>query len=1159
MEPKEILLNKKSLRYFQETFVSRKNYGNYFHLKHRKSKILVLALMLAELFNCSNTYATSVTISDSDEKQMSDLLIADPNQKLSDIHFTGTTSPPTGTLSIDGNYTFTATPSTSDQQLYLSTNQKGILYLTADSNLTIANNTNLSRDGAIKTDAGARINIIGEAGSHLILKNNRMRDGGAVSAFNGIEFSGDNNLITFDTNASVASNGQGGAVYVNTGDLNFKGTNAIFKNNAAQSTTAGYGYGGAIFLNTGNILFDNQYVSFTDNQSQNFGGAIFINVGNITFNGDAIFNKNASSAGSGGAIAINQSGNIIFNGNEKVLTFVDNSSISSNASYGFGGAILLNDGNFFLNNTNSQITFLRNQASKSGAAIYSGQTINFSGNNNSVLFSNNSSSVSGGAIMVRYGLNFLGAENKIIFDSNTASTGTGGAVYSASYFNFSGIGSSLTITNNKANAVGGIYANGNIALDGNVIVAKNHSTGFQGGAIYGTRSFNLISSGASDSVFSDNLANSSGGAIYLSGAGATAADNTLDLYAQNSSISFSGNKSGVDFSGANPIGGIANAIHLNNINGTAVLNLASEAEQSISFYDPITSTMANGLVTVNINSNDNGVTVKEGTVLLTGENFNAGSNDVKSNIKARTTVYGGTFELKDNAEYGVTNLLDQAGTYFNLNLGSSLASTASTDAVSNVLTAESIRFKSGSSISLNGLNNQILQLNTNTATFEAGSNFSLGVRTDGTSDKINITGAAIIEGGAVVVLNPSALNIDKTYTILTTSTALTSSDRFSGVNDTLFLDMLLDYDSNNVYLKAKRNSTEFSDFAYTYNQRHTAEGINSLGSGNPIYNYIVASSEPQGLAAIYDNLSGEIHSSVKTAAIQNSRYVRDAMNHRLMKSSLSPNHDLWATTWHHRATLDTDHNAGELINKSTGILVGYDQIIRKDSRLGALIGYQWTDIDLKDRHSSATIKSTHLAIYGNTSAGKIDLRSGLGYSFQKADTSRKIWLTDLAGQSNGSYNGRLFQGFVEASRTFNKEEKFSYSPYVNLAYVNLATDDIKETGHLASLFGRKKHTAVAYGMIGVRGEYQASEKSKIFAGLAWQRAFHGHIPHTSMRFVGGESFDIKGTPLSKNSALINLGVDFDIRNNLKLTFEYQGEFGNTIRDHSGKFYLKYTF
>lgn len=209
MEPKEILLKKQSLRYFQETFMSRKNYGKHFYPKHRKSKILVLALILAGLSNSSNTYVTSVKISGSDERQMSDLLIADPNQKLSDIHFTGTTSPTIGTLSIDGSYTFTATSSTSDQQLYLSANQKGVLYLTADSRLTIANNTNLSRDGAIKTDAGARINIIDEAGSHLILQNNRMRDSGAVSAFNGIEFSEDNNLITFDTNASIVSNGQG--------------------------------------------------------------------------------------------------------------------------------------------------------------------------------------------------------------------------------------------------------------------------------------------------------------------------------------------------------------------------------------------------------------------------------------------------------------------------------------------------------------------------------------------------------------------------------------------------------------------------------------------------------------------------------------------------------------------------------------------------------------------------------------------------------------------------------------------------------------------------------------------------------------------------------------------------------------------------------------
>lgn len=250
-------------------------------------------------------------------------------------------------------------------------------------------------------------------------------------------------------------------------------------------------------------------------------------------------------------------------------------------------------------------------------------------------------------------------------------------------------------------------------------------------------------------------------------------------------------------------------------------------------------------------------------------------------------------------------------------------------------------------------------------TFNTGSIYEFEVNSNGSADKITSTNAATINGGQVNVLaNGNIWQTTSQYTILT-STGRTGV--FDGVNTNLaFLDPLLTYDANNAYLTLVRNDVTFEEVGQTPNQKETAEGLDSLGSGDTLYDTI-ASMDESGARKAYDNLSGEIYASTNSAIFLNSRYVRDALNDHMQsfptirKTDEAQNQSAWMSVWGHEATIDADGNAAEIKNKSSGFLIGSDIALTENSKIGLAAGYEYSDIKANDRQSKSTVDALHFA------------------------------------------------------------------------------------------------------------------------------------------------------------------------------------------------------
>src|SRR5215813_10210494 len=168
--------------------------------------------------------------------------------------------------------------------------------------------------------------------------------------------------------------------------------------------------------------------------------------------------------------------------------------------------------------------------------------------------------------------------------------------------------------------------------------------------------------------------------------------------------------------------------------------------------------------------------------------------------------------------------------------------------------------------------------------FEQGSVYQVKANAAGKSAMISATGAASIDGGTVQVLAQSGTYARQTrYTILTASGGV--DGQFTDVTSNLaFLTPLLSYDPNNVFLTLIRNDITFASVAQTPNQRAVAAALDSSPPVKPLVQ-AVANLTLAGTLQAFDALSGEVHGSVQTTVIDDSRYIRQAVLGRLRQAS----------------------------------------------------------------------------------------------------------------------------------------------------------------------------------------------------------------------------------------------------------------------------------
>lgn len=463
-------------------------------------------------------------------------------------------------------------------------------------------------------------------------------------------------------------------------------------------------------------------------------------------------------------------------------------------------------------------------------------------------------------------------------------------------------------------------------------------------------------------------------------------------------------------------------------------------------------------------------------------------------------------------------------------------------------------------------------------TFNAGSTYQVAVNDAGQASRIDAGGSATLSGGTMEVLAGSGTYAPSTsYTILTANGGVTGG--FTNVTSNLaFLDPTLTYDPSNVYLTMRRNDISFAGVGVTPNQRAAAGGAEKLGWNNPVHDAVVNLSAAQARNA-FDQFSGEIQASARTAMIEDSRFLRDATTDRLRHAlngagastgvqgsqvmaysagglDLAPadtdRYTVWGRGFGAWGNWNSDGNAARFDRSIGGLFMGADAPVFDNGRFGVIAGYSRTSFDAKDRNSAGTSDNYSLGLYGGAAWGDLAFRSGAAYTWHDLSFGRSVSFPGFSDSMKADYNAGTAQVFGELGYGINLGEA-RFEPYANLAYVNLSTDGYTERGGPAALTGDSATTAVTFATLGLNASTSfdlGGIKAMVRGTLGWRHAFGDVTPLSTLSFAGGSPFSIAGVPIARDSAVINAGLDLAIRPNATLGISYGGQFGSGLADQS---------
>ncbi|MBK5516855.1 autotransporter domain-containing protein [Pseudomonas sp. TH10] len=438
-----------------------------------------------------------------------------------------------------------------------------------------------------------------------------------------------------------------------------------------------------------------------------------------------------------------------------------------------------------------------------------------------------------------------------------------------------------------------------------------------------------------------------------------------------------------------------------------------------------------------------------------------------------------------------------------------------------------------------------------------------------------VVGGTANLGGGLVVNSLIPFTGDTRYSLITAGGGVDGTFSTTDLPEQVFLDTSLVYGANAVDRTVSRNQTSFAEVAATGNQRGTASALERNGVAGALLQNEIVNLSTAGARNAFDSLSGEIHASTASAIIEDSRYIRDAVNDRMRQPScsgpddparaLAPSENRlssggchgemvgWMRALGAWGEMDGDSNSAKLDRNLSGFMLGTDKQIDAQWRAGMAAGYTRSDLDAHERRSDATVESYHLAAYLNSHFDALAVRLGAAYSWHDIETKRDVSVGAYNDRLEANYDARSAQVFGEVGYTIDAAG-IALEPFAGLSYVNYDSDKAKEKGGVGRLEAEADQD-ITFSTLGVRaGKVITLANGGQFtprAAIGWRHAFGDTKPDADLTFIdGGASFHTQGVPIAKDSALVEAGVDFQISPTGKLGVGYSGQLSKDSNDHA---------
>ena len=353
----------------------------------------------------------------------------------------------------------------------------------------------------------------------------------------------------------------------------------------------------------------------------------------------------------------------------------------------------------------------------------------------------------------------------------------------------------------------------------------------------------------------------------------------------------------------------------------------------------------------------------------------------------------------------------------------------------------------------------------------------------------------------------------------------------------------------------------FAAFGTTANQVAAGTAVAAGAPGGALYVALgnVIGSGNAAISGALAQFSGEIHASLRSAAVEDSRVIRDAVLNHVHQAGEGVS--LWLKGWSDAGAIQGGTNANNLNHNSSGVILGVDTPLGDGLRVGVAGSYSGSTASVHGLGATATGNSGHLIGYADWGAHAYELSLGADYSWGSNQVTRPI--TALSETDSDHQTNRTSQWFADGGYKIATAGAV-LEPHATIAWITTATGAFAETGGVSALSGSRKSNATTYGILGLRAALDdwnmdgAALTPRL--DLGWQHAFDALTPSQALTIVStGQGFSVTGVPLGTDSASVQLGLCLALSPAVELSLDYDGDFSSHVEEHAVAAGLKLAF
>jgi outer membrane autotransporter protein len=434
----------------------------------------------------------------------------------------------------------------------------------------------------------------------------------------------------------------------------------------------------------------------------------------------------------------------------------------------------------------------------------------------------------------------------------------------------------------------------------------------------------------------------------------------------------------------------------------------------------------------------------------------------------------------------------------------------------------------------------------------------------GRSDSVEVAGNVTIQPGTTLEiqrLGDQPLTPGAQIDLIQSTGKGTVQGQFDNTEGDItdFMGYGVTYQDGKVVVGVTRSSLSFASVGDTPQARALGAALDGVSPASPLGMLLFGQLTSAGQAALaFEHMTGTIHADLRRVMLDGSRQPRNAVEQRLHQVG-----DAQGTTWWVHALGDWSHADGSdglarAKADSSGGVVGVDTDVGDGSRLGVAAGLGRTSYRMNGQ-GSAHLKDRHLALYGHSVAGHVDLGYGLAATWHDIDTHRAFAVGNAPQQLSSDSHARTDQLFVDAGYRFGDVAHRYLEPYVALAHVRVHSHAVHEHGSVTALDVASGSDHATFGTLGLRWSAGAGV-ARWYGTLGWRHVFGFDHPSVQARFAGnGASFVVQGLPLARNAARVELGASFAVGRRAHIAFGYDGVLAGSASDNGAKAQLTVDF